>query len=105
VQIARRAKRFGPLLRGSPSSSLLPCVENLAGVPPPWSPRRKTKGEQVEAVTAAEDMGGMREAFGSFRSAMHDMQADMRTELSGLRGDGVGHPIGLTCSDCFSSGP
>jgi hypothetical protein len=44
-------------------------------------------------------MGGMRAAF-ALDARMH---ADMKTEPSGLRGDGVGHPMSLTGYDCFSS--
>jgi hypothetical protein len=44
MQIALRAKRFEPLLRGR---SVVLRAEDLAGVPPPQSPRRKNSGEPV----------------------------------------------------------
>jgi hypothetical protein len=40
-----------------------------------------------QAQAAAEELGNQNDNFGELRHAMHEMHADMKSELAGLRGD------------------
>jgi hypothetical protein len=57
-----------------------------------------------QAQAAAEELGNQNDNFGELRHAMHEMHADMKSELSGLRSDLRGEVAGVRSEVAYLRG-
>jgi hypothetical protein len=70
------------MLRRDPETAPMPIMSGKI-----YAALKAAGAPDDAARAAAEDVGDLHDQFGGFRSAMHELHADLKGELRGLRGD------------------